>query len=205
MVDTANPAPRGGLAGYLGRLIGLRRGKGLRFWEVLSIFAFALGLAYIAVYGAASGHFATVFGILSLVGGAAWLAGGVLGFLFGVPRLRATSSQMGPISGASTFVPNTNLEQISDWLTKAIVGATLVQIRPLSNAFTQLAASIGAGLGAPGSSTAAAAVMTLYFAGGFMWGYLWCSLRIFEEMSALVDRENALTRKEASGTDQSAR
>jgi hypothetical protein len=130
------------------------------------------------------------------VAAAAWLSGGVLGFLFGVPRLRAATPQ-NP-SATSSFVPNTNLEQISDWLTKIIVGATLVQLRPLADDLNALALAIGAQLGTHAAATIAGAVMITYFAGGFLWGYLWCSLRVFKEMVRLIDREQAISSREAA-------
>ena len=170
--------------------------QGLRFWEVLSIVGYASGLGGIAIYATATPSFASTFGLLALVGAAAWLSGGVLGFIFGVPRLRAASGAGGATT--SVFVPNTNLEQISDWLTKIIVGATLVQMQPLAAGIGDLAASIGGQLKTQGATAVSGGVMILYFAGGFMWGYLWCSLRIFREMSALTDREIAVTHREAA-------
>jgi hypothetical protein len=176
---------------------GLRAdGRGLRFWELLSIFGFAGGMAVIAIYAWPS---STTFGILALVGAAAWLSGGVLGFLFGVPRLRAAVQQTP--GAASSFAPNTNLEQISDWLTKIIVGATLVQLRPLADDVNSLALAIGAQLGTQGGAAVAGAVMITYFAGGFLWGYLWCSLRVFKEMAALISREQAISSREAAQAD----
>lgn len=105
----------------------------LRFWEWMAIVAFLVGVAAIAIY-AAGASFARIFSMFLLVGIAAWLAGGVLGFLFGVPRFQ--SSPGGGAAGlASSFIPNTNLEQVSDWLTKIIIGATLtVRSRPNANA-----------------------------------------------------------------------
>lgn len=196
MTDEAIAAPPKGLVLWVRGLLGLSEG-GLRFWEILSIVGFTFGLICAAIYGAASDHLWLVFGVLSLVASAAWLSGGVLGFLFGVPRLRTVSTPSSPAVGSNSFVPNTNLEQISDWLTKAIVGATLVQLKPLGEGFNHLATAIGSQLGTPGGALAGGAVMALNFAGGFMWGYLWCSLRIFREMSALVDREKAIGQREA--------
>ena len=172
--------------------------EGLRFWEILSIFGFMLGLAIIAIYASAYTTFARTFGVLAALGAAAWLAGGVLGFIFGVPRLRAATSPTGANAATTTFIPNTNLEQISDWLTKIIVGAALVQLRAIAEDVNALALSIGRELGARDAASIAGAVMVLYFAGGFMWGYLWCSLRIFKEMSALTNREQAVSEREAN-------
>jgi hypothetical protein len=172
--------------------------QGLRFWELLSIAGFALGLVIVAIYASATPAFAVTFGVLAALGAAAWLSGGVLGFLFGVPRLRAASAQSNASSAASTFVPNTNLEQISDWLTKIIVGAALVQLRVIAEDVNGLALAVGQALGTRGGAVISGGVMVLYFAGGFMWGYLWCSLRIFREMSALTDREQAVSVREAN-------
>ncbi|WP_293907015.1 hypothetical protein [Phenylobacterium sp.] len=189
-------APRGWLEDLLTDVghFGLRAdGRGIRFWELLSLFGFAGGMAAVALYAWPS---SMTFGILALVGSAAWLSGGVLGFLFGVPRLRAAAPQA-PTAGTS-FAPNTNLEQISDWLTKIIVGATLVQLRPLADEVNTLALAIGVQLGTQGGATVAGAVMITYFAGGFLWGYLWCSLRVFKEMVALINREQAVSSREAA-------
>ena len=163
-------------------------GIGLRFWELLSICGYIVGLLGIAVYAAAEGSFLTTFGVLMLVGTAAWLSGGALGFLFGVPRLRAAPGQAQTAQSANSFVPNTNLEQISDWLTKILVGATLVQLKPIAADVNALALDIGRQIGTKGGPAVSGGVMILYFAAGFMWGYLWCSLRVFKEMSALTER-----------------
>ena len=170
-------------------------GRGIRFWELLSIFGFAGGMVVISIYAWPQ---AAVFGILALVASAAWLSGGVLGFLFGVPRLRAATPQGSTAPANAGFAPNTNLEQISDWLTKIIVGATLVQLRPLADDFNTLAIALGAQVGTGGAAAVSGAIMITYFAGGFMWGYLWCSLRVFKEMAALINREQAVATREAA-------
>src|SRR5436190_8259700 len=84
--DGADSGWRVLLANVVG--FGLRPdGRGIRFWELLSFFGFAGGIGVVAIYAWPS---AVIFGTLTLVAAAAWLSGGVLGFLFGVPRLRAT-------------------------------------------------------------------------------------------------------------------
>jgi hypothetical protein len=164
----------------------------LRFWEVMAFSAYFLGLIAIGIF-AFGEHSWRAFGILFIIGTAAWLAGTVLGFLFGVPRVRASDLVSESSAAQTSIVPNTNLEQISDWLTKIIVGATLVQLRPLADAIGDLSVAIGRSLGAAGSPIDGAAVsggvLVSYFAAGFIWGYLWCSLRVFREMQSLVQRE----------------
>ena len=72
---------------------------------------------------------------------ACFMAGFLTGFLFGVPKFGAgDASPKKPAcparSGASSAQgysqrPNTNLEQISDWLTKIIVGLGLVELKQI--------------------------------------------------------------------------
>jgi hypothetical protein len=42
-------------------------------------------------------------------------------------------------------------------------------------------------------------VLVFFFAAGFIWGYLWCSLRVFREMQALIERERQVRQVEISG------
>jgi hypothetical protein len=159
----------------------------LRFWEIMASVSYFFGIIAIGIYALAHDSL-RIFGLLWMVGAAAWLVGTALGFLFGVPRVRASEVEDRP---DTAVVPNTNLEQISDWLTKIIVGATLVQLGPIARGVAILSGFVGGGLGTNHDEGAAmsGAVMVFYFAAGFVWGYLWCSLRVFREMQALVQRE----------------
>src|ERR1700728_3255209 len=75
------------------------------------------GLTPIIIYAlSVSLNFATVVSVGAMAGAAAFVAGGLLGFLFGVPK---TSGGDGEDSGGrrqARYRVNTNLEQISDWL-----------------------------------------------------------------------------------------
>ena len=68
----------------------------------------------------------STIGGLGMLSAAALIAGGFFGFLFGIPRYLATPGPM-------QVQPNTNLEQISDWLTKVLVGVGLTQIGKIYN------------------------------------------------------------------------
>jgi hypothetical protein len=193
MADEQKPK---GLIYWVADMIGLK--VDFHFWEGLSGSGFIIGYVLIFIYAWGTSRPWITIGVLALLGFAAWVAGAVLGFVFGVPRLRADPAHPAAQPGGGAFVPNTNLEQISDWLTKIIVGATLVQLRPLADAIGQLATAVGAAIGSPGAAVVSGAVMVLYFAGGFMWGYLECSLRVFSEMSALVDRLDAAKARQAA-------
>src|SRR4051812_47035222 len=52
------------------------------------------------------------------------MSGVILGFLFGIPR---TDKKESPTEEERIlYIDNTNLEEISDWLTKIIVGLSLI-------------------------------------------------------------------------------
>ncbi len=109
--------------------------NGLLFWG-------AGGFLCILIYGVSS--FATssssregFFKLLTITGNGFLLAaasiscGALLGFLFGIPRTAQNNSPKPtttPAAGAPLYEVNTNLEQISDWLTKILVGVGLTQL-----------------------------------------------------------------------------
>jgi hypothetical protein len=171
---------------------GILASNRLRFWEIIAAFGFMCGMGAIAAYAFSGPHPGRVFSVLALVALASWLGGSLLGFLFGIPRFQAADR---PEDDQSRVVPNTNLEQISDWLTKIIIGATLVQLNEIAAGVGRLAAAIGKELGSTAAGSASGAVILFFFFVGFMWGYLWCSLRIFTEMADLISaRVQALRR-----------
>jgi hypothetical protein len=81
-------------------------------------------------------HSGSVLAVALLVAGAAFLGGALLGFLFGIPRSLAVEATPAgttaePVEAgqrAALYRSNTNLEQISDWLTKILVGVGLVEL-----------------------------------------------------------------------------
>jgi hypothetical protein len=70
------------------------------------------------------------------VASAAEVSGALLGFLFGIPRVLAADQSRNHDSRrnqmSDAIIANTNLEQISDWLTKILVGVGLTQFGELS-------------------------------------------------------------------------
>jgi hypothetical protein len=108
--------------------------------------------------------------------------GFVTGFLFGIPRvLQGESRKPGQDSSGYEQRVNTNLEQISDWLTKIIVGLGLVQLRTvpdkLYHAATWMAQSFvpsaTAGAAPPEAATSFAGALIIFFSVlGFLGGYL---------------------------------
>jgi len=169
-----------------------------------------------------SGSLAKFLGVATvglMTAGAALLSGGLLGFLFGVPHTREDGS--GPAnnnkdsrgnpnegrqtgSGASTsYRANTSLEQISDWLSKMIVGVGLVEIKVIPGKLRELAAYISKGLGQGESEEVFALTILLYFSVcGFVFGFLWARLylarwfRQADEIQILGEKISRLEKKQ---------
>ncbi|MBZ9765518.1 hypothetical protein LB526_01925 [Mesorhizobium sp. CA6] len=110
-------------------------------------FAVSAGFAANATYSWVVALRAFCVGVATIL--AAGSTGGLLGFLFGIPRLlqRPAPAQLqsnadsqaadGAKNSAQTSAPerflstNTSLEEISDWLTKIIIGLGLVQFQTI--------------------------------------------------------------------------
>ena len=135
------------------------------------------GTAWVAVYAFSTlGPHSTYLGVGVLTSLAAFVAGCFVGFLFGIPRavssgeLRQNQSAASA-AGSSGLGASTNLAEVSDWLTKLVLGAGLVELTRLGGPVGRLIDDIAAGLHSSGASAAsvqAAKVM----AGAIIFGYL---------------------------------
>ena len=115
-----------------------------------------------------------------LIAGASFLGGGLVGFLFGIPRAVQGSTAH---TRATQYQANTNLEQVSDWLTKIIVGVGLVEIGRIIPGLTRFAESMKAPLGGQASSSAfglALAISNVLL--GFFLFYLWSRSLLKKEL-----------------------
>jgi CheY-like chemotaxis protein len=101
-----------------------------------------------------------------------------------VPRAKVDQVQTVGDNGEGTekravrFEANSNLEQISDWLTKILVGAGLVQLAALPGFLKSVGDYLGASLGIPAASPVSVAVVLYGFGVGFLFSYLWARLRL---------------------------
>lgn len=173
-----------------------------------------MGLASVPVYALYAlfdknfGQFPVVLSVGTLLCGAAALAGGTLGFLFGIPR--TLQQEDGNASAQNqrhmlSYRPNTNLEQISDWLTKILVGVGLTQIEAIRGGFHDLTRQAAKGLGGhPHSQVYAAALIGFSVLLGFLFGFLWTRLYLPSAMW-LADQEAALGALAESVQQASAR
>src|SRR5262245_11886728 len=121
---------------------------------------------------------------------AAMTVGGLIGFVFGIPTsLQNTRTPaIAPASGGTTsaadtppalYVANTSLEQISDWLTKILVGVGLTQLASIPTGLAQLGEFLAGGLGnLPGATVFAPALVVFGLLEGFYLSYLWTRLNL---------------------------
>ena len=146
-----------------------------RLSSLNAAFIFTGLLALIAIVFACKCTYPAVAFLIAL---AAFASGGITGFIFGIPRTMQKSTST---EGHTEVHDNTNLEQISDWLTKIMVGVGLTQINSIKSGFYTLSEQAGIAIG--GSTAAAeqntvfAGAILLFFAlDGFLICYLWTRL-----------------------------
>lgn len=97
---------------------------------------------------------------------------GAVGFLFGIPKV-LQSDLAASVGTPYRQQPNTNLEQISDWLTKIIVGLGLIESKSIPPFLHRMAEILAGGIGSLEDHIAFASALIPYFlAIGFLFGYL---------------------------------
>lgn len=117
-------------------------------------------------YGAAVGsehRFASALASL-LIAGAPLAVGLLVGFVFGIPRVQSSGA-------GAVYQPNTNLEQVSDWLTKLLIGVGLTQMTSLPAAVESMAELGAQGVGKGSSEGVIAAILLFFAIAGFLVGY----------------------------------
>jgi hypothetical protein len=199
--------PSKGVGGFFSRLFGRGSDKdssGWPSWLTVSVFA---SIAFVIVHALSAGDFSSVLRNIAaglLLASAAGAVGVVIGFLFGIPRsLQRDDAAQNADDPFQSVKANTNLEQISDWLTKIIVGVGLTQAGKIVLMVENLATRIGplfagqtAATNATGSAlvtnTAGSAfvlvVMVLFSIQGFLWGYLWARISLQETFNDMAQK-----------------
>jgi hypothetical protein len=134
------------------------------------------GVAGILLYAfSTSGDHLVYLGTALLTSLTAFVVGCLAGFLFGIPRA-VSSGQLRQQKQASAYAPSSNLAEVSDWLTKLLLGAGLVQLthlgRPVGNLIDTVARGLH-GTHSSGSATVmAAAILFGYTAIGLLDSYV---------------------------------
>jgi len=91
-------------------------------------------------------------------------SGALIGFLFGVPRVNPAHPATGRL------LDNTNVEAVSDWLTKILVGVSLVNLQTIGAFVDRQAGELGPALGAP--KAFATGLIAYFFVVGIIQGYI---------------------------------
>lgn len=166
--------------------------------SVILLVIFLAGLTTIVFGGIFEPNFSIVPALIWAFGFCA--SGMLLGFLFGIPRTlpagtvvadaqparpgstdtpgSSSPSEPSATEGSSTGQPreiNSNLVEVSDWLTKIIVGVGLVELKKLPRAAQSVAEFIAPSLGVIDLNIArpvAGSIMMFFSVHGFLIGYL---------------------------------
>lgn len=114
-------------------------------------------------------------GACVLIGGASFGIGGLSGFLFGVPKILNPENSHGDAENKRKVISqNDNLVQISDWLTKIIVGVGLTQLNNIPSYLNKLGLYFSSIFINDKSHGSIAISIILYFLIiGFLSVYLW--------------------------------
>lgn len=149
------------------------------WWYIFALLIIAALGQVFTVFYVPAGNLNTL-GTVTGVALAALMAGGLIGFLFGIPR-RLQDGAPPPTATAeaeerSLYAGNTNLEQISDWLTKIIVGVSLVELGPIVDFVKDTGTAVAKSIGMADKPAFPIAIIVLYVICGFMIGYLWARL-----------------------------
>lgn len=166
--------------------------------SVVAIFIFAITLNDKVNPISSSLH---LFAQASLLASAAGSLGGLIGFLFGIPRtlaprtreerdrattgLQKANTDDGPDLPSQTI--NTNLEDISDWLTKILVGVGLVEFQNIIGMLEKIGVRFKDWIG--NSELAVQGIIINFSVWGFFSGYLFTRLFLTNAFSDIMTSE----------------
>jgi hypothetical protein len=125
-----------------------------------------------------SGEHMATFSVMVLMVAASFAVGGLIGFLFGIPRSLqehavTVPAATGMANEQPSYAVNTNLEQISDWLTKILVGIGLVEVARAPSAVGRLIDTLATSLGGhPIDKVMTGTVVIFFPIVGFLVSYL---------------------------------
>jgi uncharacterized membrane protein len=111
--------------------------------------------------------------------------GAFIGFLFAVPRVNPTAPK------SASLLPNTNIETVSDWLTKILVGVGLINLKEIGAFLNTTSDELAGAIGGP--PPFAKALILYFFVIGLIQGYL--LTRMFLAWQFALQSENPGTGK----------
>lgn len=110
--------------------------------------------------------FWSVIGSGLYLAGASAVSGCLVGFVFGIPRSGSQDREQ-------AMAANTNLEQVSDWITKILIGIGISQVHEISETFSNVVKFLGPAFGSsPTGELFAGSIIVHFVIAGFFLGYL---------------------------------
>lgn len=163
----------------------------------LSVVAAGIGACFAGA--AVSPTYWDFFGLLFILSLASLLVGVLFGFLFGIPRLNRNYDPRGDGGRTTKYMPNTNLEDVSDWLTKIIIGVTLTQLTKIPGYLQSMADNIlinsnNNTMNGNFAGTVVISLLIYFFIAGFTSGYYYT--RLFLPNLFSIMEENSIKRAE---------
>jgi len=122
--------------------------------------------------------------------------GALIGFLFGVPRVNADTFK------SSDLAPNSNIELVSDWLTKILIGVGLINIREIGGLIDGIADDLSGSISLPTGKPFAIALIAYFFVIGLIQGYL--LTRMFLSWHFFAQMQSFRSKPENKVSDQAA-
>lgn len=131
-------------------------------------FILIASLVSIIVYSWGNKHWVTILSVSVVVSIAAFLVGVLLGFIFGFPY-------------SENEKQNKSFKEITEWLTKIIIGLGLVELKKLYHLFNTDVLALSTSLGLGGNhSVLFGALIVAYLIMGFLIGYCLTITEIFK-------------------------
>lgn len=164
--------------------------------------ACVVGVIAILLFGWATktwSEYLMLIGAAVAISCACIVLGSLAGFLFGIPRTHQEEETQLQRTGETQtrYRANTNLEQISDWLTKILVGVGLTQLTKIPGKLWALAERLAPGLGGFSSSAGfTLSLMGFFSVTGFLVGYLWT--RIYFRRVLMSAESDPISRQEVN-------
>jgi hypothetical protein len=178
--------------------------RGFTGWLLLLCSAPIVGVAAAAIYSwnlPRAVDSWRVFSIGLLLGAGAFVAGGMIGFLFAIPRSGSGNANTGGGDRGErpSYRSNSNLEEVSDWLTKILVGLGLVELGRVSSGGKRLVDFVSPAIGdLPSTKPFVAGILVIFSISGLVITYVVTRIyggpafaRAEEDLREYVDRRIA--------------
>lgn len=163
-------------------------------WDARLFFITLIILAVLGFLCLGTFQYNKGFATLTASALAALTIGGLAGFLFGIPRKLQITAKGTDASASDELEPrlryegNTNLEEISDWLTKIIIGIGIANFKEISDYVGTLAKFAGSHLSWPSASAYIVSIWVFFGIIGFLFGFLWARLYLSQAFDAAETR-----------------